>query len=246
MIIIMKTSRGYDLSNKIKITLIFASLIILLFVLTQYRITNIALKGISMVPTYQNGENVLFLNKRKNRLVAFGDVVRVDKFTHGKNEVQYVKRVMGLPGDTILMHINGYIVSINGVKPEYKRVADGQTYLYQTELQQDATKDVDFSLLDKDEIVEFASVGTEFVETIGEEVHNVVLLVGNRHDTKREYIEHLKNSVQSSNVKFDQDGLSRIVVPSDYYFVLSDNRPIGVDSRYFGFAQKSNISAVLP
>jgi len=209
-------------------------------------VTNIALNGISMMPTYQNGENVLFLNKRKNKTIAFGDVVRVDKFTDSDGKSQYVKRVMGTPGDIILMHINGYIISINGVKPVYEKVDNGQSYLYQTSEQQDINQGVDFDLVDKDDITKYATVGTEFNEVFGEESHHVILLIGNKHDTKRAYIQHLKNSVETERVKFDKDGLATIVVPENYYFLLSDNRPIGVDSRYFGFALKDDISAVLP
>jgi len=199
-----------------------------------------------MVPTYQDNESVLFLNKRSSRHIAFGDVVRVDKFTDSDSKSQYVKRVMGTPGDIILMHINGYIVSINGIKPVYKKKHGGHTYLYQTTEQQQATKNVDLEIMNEQEITEYATVGSEFIETINDEVHNVMLLVGNRHNTKRAYIEHLKNSVQSKDVVFDKDGLSTITVPDDYYFLLSDNRPIGVDSRYFGYAHKDDISAVLP
>tara|TARA_R110001583_G_scaffold4718_1_gene26840 strand:- start:719 stop:1348 length:630 start_codon:yes stop_codon:yes gene_type:complete len=208
--------------------------------------TNIELNGISMLPTYQNEESVFFLNKRDNRIIQRGDVVRADKFTNSDPNKQYVKRVVGIPGDNILLHINGYVFSVNGEKSSYSKVSGGQSYLYQTDSQKEKNANVDFDLIPKDELYKYASFGTEFEESVGGNKHLVILLIGGESESKRDYIEHLRVNVATRDITFNEDGLAKIKVPKNSYFLMSDNRPIGVDSRHFGFVRKNDISAILP
>ena len=208
--------------------------------------TNIEMNGISMLPTYQNKESVFFLNKRDNRIIQRGDVVRADKFTDSDSNDQYVKRVIGIPGDNILLHVNGYVFSINGEKIIYSKVSDSQNYLYQTESQQKQNANLDFDLIPKDELHKYASFGTEFEESFADKKHLVIMLIGGESRPKRDYIKHLIMNVATHDFTFNEDGLAKINVPDGSYFLMSDNRPIGVDSRHFGFVRESDISAILP
>lgn len=208
--------------------------------------TNIEMNGISMLPTYQNKENVFFLNKRDNRIIKRGDVVRADKFTDSDSNKQYVKRVIGVPGDNILLHINGYVFSLNGERVVYDKVSNSESYLYQTVSQQESNAGVDFDLIPKNELNKYASFGTEFTETVGEHRHDIIMLVGGESRPKRDYIKHLIMNVVTRDIAFNEDGLAKIRVPKGAYFLMSDNRPIGVDGRHFGFVKESDISAVLP
>ena len=83
-------------------------------------------KGVSMDPTFQNGDYI-FTSKMtyKFRKPERGDVV---VFKSPRNpDIEYIKRVIGVPGDTVVVTNNQ--VSVNG------RILEEQTYINQpTEL----------------------------------------------------------------------------------------------------------------
>ena len=81
---------------------------------------------------------------------------------------------------------------------------------------------------------------------MGEHRHDIIMLVGGESRPKRDYIKHLIMNVVTRDIAFNEDGLAKIRVPKGAYFLMSDNRPIGVDGRHFGFVKESDISAVLP
>jgi signal peptidase I len=86
------------------------ALVIAVFLLRQFVLLPIKVEGPSMFPTYQtNGVNFV------NRLVYYfhpprrGDVVAIR--TSGES-IMYMKRIVGLPGETVGFH-NGFVV-VNG------------------------------------------------------------------------------------------------------------------------------------
>jgi signal peptidase I len=199
-----------------------------------------------MLPTYQDAESIVFINKKDNYNVKFGDVVRANKFENSNTDLLYIKRVIGLPGDTIVMHINGFIISVNKQNVTYSNVPNALSYIYQTEEQQFVSRDIDFDELNKEQILKFGTIGKDFFEKIGDFKHKVILLMDNENDTRSAYIDHLMSNVQTKSVVFDEHGLATIKVPEGHFFLLSDNRPMGIDSRHFGFVHESDISAILP
>ena len=46
------------------------------------------------------------------------------------------------------------------------------------------------------------------------------------------------------NYPFLKNNNHKITIPKDYYFVLSDNRRVGLDSRKFGLIHKDNFSGI--
>lgn len=67
-------------------------------------------KGVSMDPTFQSGDNI-FTSKVTYRLRNYerGDVV---VFRSPKNpDIEYIKRVIGIPGDTVIVRSNQVIVN---------------------------------------------------------------------------------------------------------------------------------------
>lgn len=52
---------------------------------------------------------------------------------------------------------------------------------------------------------------------------------------------YLDNSLQTSSSSFLKEGVET-QIPSDYYFVLGDNRPYSSDSRTWGFVSKDKIT----
>ena len=72
--------------------------VVLIIGVRYFLVTPIAVKGASMMPTLENGE-MLVVDKITSKITEFDhfDVV-VFKATEEEN---YVKRIIGLPGDTV-------------------------------------------------------------------------------------------------------------------------------------------------
>ncbi len=76
------------------------------------------INGASMEPNFHNGEYIL-TNKIEYKLKdpARGDIV-VFKSPRNK-EIDYIKRVIGLPGDTVSLHDNAFYVNSEKVEEPY-------------------------------------------------------------------------------------------------------------------------------
>lgn len=100
-------------------------LAVVLFIGINAVSARVRVDGFSMNPTLQNGEFVLV-----NRLAyQFGEVERGDiiVFRHPKDPAQdLIKRIIGLPGDTIL--IDSGMVSVNGVSQDEPYIAAAPIY----------------------------------------------------------------------------------------------------------------------
>jgi signal peptidase I len=151
----LKGKEWYDFVETILFAFILAFLIKSFILQISYIPTG------SMIPTLNNGEAVLvvripyyFREPRRGEIIVF-------KYPLNPSQ-EYVKRLIGLPGDTIeIKHGNVYV---NGelLKEDYVKRKDDYNY-------------------------------------------------------------------------------GPIKVPKDSYFVLGDNRPVSVDSRYWGFVPKKNL-----
>jgi signal peptidase I len=72
--------------------------IALAFIIRSFFFSSYVVEGESMTPTLQDG-NLLFINKIGYQ---FGDLKRFDVIVfHANDKEDYVKRIIGLPGDTI-------------------------------------------------------------------------------------------------------------------------------------------------
>jgi signal peptidase I len=102
-----------------------------LFVVLMIRMfffTNYVVEGESMMPTFQEG-NMLMVNKLSYQI---GELERFDivVFHANKNE-DYIKRVIGLPGDTIeykndTLYINNKSVEESYLEPYKSKLVDGK------------------------------------------------------------------------------------------------------------------------
>jgi signal peptidase I len=112
---------GHTIATIIIIPLIvaFAAVILVFYIL----FSTAQVDGPSMMPTLRNGDHVLITHGDKN--LQRGDVI-VFKFVEGTAENELVKRVIGVPGDTV--EVRGDVAYVNGVaepargqvvKPEY-------------------------------------------------------------------------------------------------------------------------------
>src|SRR3989338_7661383 len=80
------------------------------------KLNNITVRGKSMLPTIQNGEKISMHNPNKFKIER-GDIVSfINLETGGKN---YLKRVIGLPGDHFLLKNGQVYINNLALKEEY-------------------------------------------------------------------------------------------------------------------------------
>jgi signal peptidase I len=91
-----------------------ALLALLIFVLVRTFVLNFKVDGRSMLPTFENGE-MLLVNRNAYRAIDAWDFIDIIVFTPPApgEDKPYIKRVIGVPGDTIeigadaRVHVNG-------------------------------------------------------------------------------------------------------------------------------------------
>jgi signal peptidase I len=106
----------------------FIVAIVIAFVIREFLFTNYVVHGESMMPTIEDG-NRLIINK-------FGyEVTEPNRFDlivfHANESEDYIKRVIGLPGDTVkykddVLYVNGKQVEEPYLNPYKKNLFDGR------------------------------------------------------------------------------------------------------------------------
>lgn len=96
------------------------------FVLNKYVFANLTVSGISMQPTFENNDRVIALRHAE---IKEGDIVIVD--APDEPGAVYIKRVIGLPGDTIVsknnqIYINGKKLNQPWLKAGQKLIDNGE------------------------------------------------------------------------------------------------------------------------
>lgn len=88
----MNEKKGRILSG---IMMVITVILIVLSILSQTVAGIAVVKGRSMTPAYKDGDIVIYLRKAKT--CEYGDVILIRK----NEKEDYIKRVIGVPGDTI-------------------------------------------------------------------------------------------------------------------------------------------------
>lgn len=201
----------------------FFPVILLVFVIRSFLVEPFKIPSGSMMPTLLAGDYIL-VNKftyglrvpiLNNSFIDLNKPQRGDVFVfHYPPEptIDYIKRVVGLPGDKIQYHnkhliINGQVLNVNNL----------QDYIYtmQTRDESGASQDITIK-------------AEHFKEALGTVEHDILI-----HDLVNEY------PADSNGAKLANG--ETITVPDGHYFAMGDNRDNSSDSRVWGFVPERNL-----
>ncbi len=196
--------------------------ILMVFLLRSFLFEPFKIPSGSMIPTLQIGDLILVnkfhygvrlpvINKKitEGTPVARGDVM-VFRYPP-KPSLDYIKRVVGLPGDTVA-YINKTL-TING---------------------QPVSKDALPDYFDEDQM----TYSKLFAEQLGDKKHQ--LLNNERRPAGWSDTDTEGNYPFKQNCQYSELGVT-CKVPEGHYFMMGDNRDNSLDSRYFGFVPDANI-----
>jgi len=201
----------------------FFPVILIVFFIRSFLVEPFKIPSGSMIPTLQVGDFIL-VNKFtfgvrlpiiSKKIVQINDPQRGDVmvFHYPENpSVDYIKRVIGLPGDTV--EYRNKRLTINGV--EQPQQSDG-----------------DYNYVES---------GLNFVHTerrnemFADRKH--ALLVN--PDMPTLHLGSVAEFKGRENCTYDEDSV-RCKVPEGHYFMMGDNRDNSRDSRYWGFVPDNQI-----
>jgi len=209
----------------------YAEMIIVALVLAMFIRTFIVqafkIPSGSMIPTLRIGDHIL-VNKflygirfplidkkipitkpQRGDIIVFKYPIEPDK--------DYIKRIMGVPGDTIKVKFDKIVVN----DEEVPRVLQGERRYRELEDQRAA---------------EFTSV--LYIETVNEKEHDVLYAPGNQHQN---YSPELARKYGFCRMNPDGEGYLVCEIPEGLYFCMGDNRDKSNDSRFWGFVPEQNI-----
>lgn len=201
----------------------FFPVILVVFFIRSFLVEPFKIPSGSMIPTLQVGDFIL-VNKFtygirlpviNKKIVQINDPKRGDVmvFHYPENpSLDYIKRVVGLPGDTVEYHNKK--LTVNGV--EQPQQAEGD-YNY-------TEQDLNFVHTEK------------YQETLGERKHD--LLINPERPTL--FLSSVAEFPARENCTYD-DELVRCKVPEGNYFMMGDNRDNSRDSRYWGFVPDNQV-----
>jgi signal peptidase I len=196
--------------------------ILAVFLLRSFLFEPFKIPSGSMIPTLQIGDLILVnkfhygvrlpvMNKKitEGTPVARGDVM-VFRYPP-KPSLDYIKRVVGLPGDMIVYQ--NKMLSINGQPLSKTPLPD---YF-------------------DDDAMTYAKL---FEEQLGGKKHQ--LLNNDRRPAGWSETDTENNYPFKQNCQYSDLGVT-CKVPEGHYFMMGDNRDNSLDSRYFGFVPDANI-----
>ncbi len=201
----------------------FLPVILAVFVLRSFLVEPFRIPSGSMIPTLLVGDFIL-VNKYaygirlpvvNHKIIDIGDPQRGDVmvFRYPENtQVDYIKRVVGLPGDTV-RYVDKQL-SINGVPAPMEPAGE---------------------FIDVDSSAGFIA-SQRFRTALGE--HRFDILV--RPQQPSVLLGQVRRFEGHDQCRYRSDGFE-CTVPAGHYFMMGDNRDASSDSRYWGFVPDQNI-----
>jgi signal peptidase I len=200
----------------------FFPVIVAVFILRSFLIEPFKIPSGSMIPTLQIGDFIV-VNKYtygirlpviNKKVIDIGTPKRGDVvvFRYPKDEsVDYIKRVIAIPGDEILYQDKK--VTINGKPLSY---TGGSSYL-------------------DPESMRYASLYNEsYPADLGGNQHQIL------NDPDRSTIYQSERFPGAEFCQYQGTAMS-CKVPPGHYFVMGDNRDNSLDSRFWGFVPDQNL-----
>jgi len=175
--------------------------------------------------TYKIGDS----KPRINDVVAFEleglrDEVKSDK------RIKYLKRIAGLPGDTI--KLENYVLYVNN------HIQPIPTFAVLPSVTNDHT-------VPNPKIFPNGSLWNEenYGPVIIPKRNDIIHLNVNNLEQWKIFIEREKHSISAkdSTILIDDKPANEYKVERNYYFMLGDGRYLSLDSRYYGFIPEGNI-----
>jgi signal peptidase I len=201
----------------------FFPVILIVFLLRSFLVEPFKIPSGSMIPTLLVGDFIL-VNKFTYGIrlpVINKKIIEVNQpkrgevmvFRYPENpSLDYIKRIVGVPGDTIAYR--GKRLEVNGAPVETSPAGDYPVLETGLSLQK-------FSL---------------FTEKLGESNH--VMMVD--PDIPPVILSSVRQFSHRENCRYNDEGFS-CTVPPGHYFMMGDNRDSSSDSRYWGFVPEDHI-----
>ncbi len=201
----------------------FFPIILIVFILRSFIVEPFKIPSGSMLPTLLIGDFIL-VNKYtygirlpviNKKVWDVNDPERGDVLVFRYPEdpsIDYIKRIVGIPGDVVTYHnkqliINGEIIKME-YEGDYKYVESGLGYIY----------------------------SDRYSEYLTGESHSILI----NQDVKGIQFANVRDFKFRENCKYQRSGFTCEVPPGNY-FTLGDNRDSSSDSRYWGFVSEENI-----
>ncbi len=227
----------------------FFPVLAIVLVVRSFLIEPFNIPSSSMVPTLYTGDFIA-VNKFAYGVrlpLTYSKVIDTGSPEHGDvmvfrypedPSVHYIKRVIGLPGDTVSYNNGTLAINDTAIKTEsfdYVPNPDLTSQLYS------AGQVAPGQSLSESEAVQMGELEEEqsqyFKESQGEHEHLVRYLEGMNSSQYAPYLQQ-----QSPEVVNSVGTQWRITVPEGEYFVMGDNRDRSLDGRFWGFVPDKNLS----
>lgn len=234
--------QGNDMNALYKKILLISVIPILLLsqaAFFRYEYASFEVEGISMMPSIspksiQNTKRIHDGDELKNGQVVIVQTENLNNDNVEHPDGVYIKRLVGLPGDTLTFNLkNGSLSKFNGQTIKHQRNKSFGS----------------FSMTSKKEDSKGASFSNFAFDASYDSQNYPVYLTDEKafasSDSKlNKYIElffHFPWLEKKENL----NDVITFTLGEDEYFVLSDNRVAGTDSRHFGTISRSDISYVV-
>lgn len=199
-------------------------LILIIFIIRAFFIEQYRIPSGSMIPNLWSGD-IILVNKLSYQVRSpwnskvLLEIEKPKRFDiavfdfPGDPEVSYVKRIVGLPGDTITYDLRMKKLYINGeeIKEELKALYKEENEAKNTPLFLQKTSDKEFEIL----------------KNISPD--NINQIIHNEGFKPNPYCQYLQTKLICK-------------VPEKNYFGMGDNRDNSLDSRYWGFIPEENLT----
>lgn len=242
---------------------LFIALLVALF-LRQFIVQSSLVFSGSMIPTLKHNSNNQLLKSDRlivNKLVYYfnkperGDIIlfqspnfniKRNYFIHFKlNQKSYIRRVIGLPKDTINMKNGELFLNNKKVNIADKRINLDNSTIEEIKIPENHFYFLNDNRTDKNDSRTLGPISFEAISNFQNKqfVKRLIGLPGETIEIKngKVFINNKQLEITGVTILEDKTNLKKTVIPENHYFVLGDNRANSQDSRFWGFVPKEEL-----